>query len=212
MARGVKRAPAGEVAASQFVKAGEDDGAVDGTRRLGVAGFEPPPVARDRLRRGERREVPARLAYAERVPESRRAADVDRSLGEAPPGGTAALYPARCREHAVCVEQDQGPGSFGHMARISEFMYSETMTDYPNREHQREDETARQRAVADLQDIINDAKTLQRRLANGTYTDVSDAQTLVARAAEVTRRLAVLDTLRQVREWHAADQAEETAR
>ena len=91
-------------------------------------------------------------------------------------------------------------------------MYSETMTDYPNREHQREDETARQRAVADLQDIINDAKTLQRRLANGTYTDVSDAQTLVARAAEVTRRLAVLDTLRQVREWHAADQAEETAR
>ncbi len=76
---------------------------------------------------------------------------------------------------------------------------------YPNREHQREDETARQQAMAGLQSIIDDAKTLQRRLANGIYTDVSDAQTLVARAAEVTRRLAVLDTLRQVREWHAAD-------
>jgi hypothetical protein len=86
------------------------------------------------------------------------------------------------------------------------------MTDYPNREHQREDETARQQAIAGLQDIINDAKTLQRRLANGTYTDVSDAQTLVAKAVEVTRRLAVLDTLGHVREWHAADQAEGAAR
>jgi hypothetical protein len=82
------------------------------------------------------------------------------------------------------------------------------VTAYPNREHQREDETGRQQAIAGLQDIINDAKTLQRRLANGTYTDVSDAQTLVAKAVEVTRRLAVLDTLGHVREWHAADSKE----
>lgn len=82
------------------------------------------------------------------------------------------------------------------------------MTDYPNREHQREDETARRQAMIGLQGIIDDAKTLERRLANGTYTDVSDAQTLVAKAVEVTRRLAVLDTLGHVREWHAADKAE----
>lgn len=82
------------------------------------------------------------------------------------------------------------------------------MTDYPNREHANADKTARQKAMASLQDIIEDAKTLQRRLANGTYTDVSDAQTLVAKAVEVTRRLAVLDTLGHVREWDAADKAE----
>jgi hypothetical protein len=85
------------------------------------------------------------------------------------------------------------------------------MTEYPNREHRKEDETARRQAMASLQDIIDNAKTLERRLANGTYTDVSDAQTLVAKSAEVTRRLAVLDTLRLVREWHAADQAEAAA-
>jgi hypothetical protein len=85
------------------------------------------------------------------------------------------------------------------------------VTDYPNREHRREDETARRQAMAGLQDIIDDARTLERRLANGTYTDVSDAQTLVAKAAEVTRRLAVLDTLRLVREWHAADEAATSA-
>jgi hypothetical protein len=81
------------------------------------------------------------------------------------------------------------------------------VTEYPNREHRREDETARRQAMIGLQDIIDNAKTLERRLANGTYTDVSDAQALVAGAAEVTRRLAVLDTLRHVREWHAADEA-----
>jgi hypothetical protein len=81
------------------------------------------------------------------------------------------------------------------------------VTEYPNREHRREDETARRQAMIGLQDIIDNAKTLERRLANGTYTDVSDAQALVAGAVEVTRRLAVLDTLRHVREWHAADEA-----
>jgi hypothetical protein len=81
------------------------------------------------------------------------------------------------------------------------------VTEYPNREHRREDETARRQAMIGLQGIIDNAKTLERRLANGTYTDVSDAQALVAGAAEVTRRLAVLDTLRHVREWHAADEA-----
>jgi hypothetical protein len=85
------------------------------------------------------------------------------------------------------------------------------VTEYPNREHRREDETARRQAMIGLQDIIDNAKTLERRLANGTYTDVSDAQALVAGAVEVTRRLTVLDTLRHVREWHEADEAATSA-
>ena len=85
------------------------------------------------------------------------------------------------------------------------------MTEYPNREHRREDETARRQAMIGLQDIIDNAKTLERRLANGTYTDVSDAQALVAGAVEVTRRLTVLDTLRHVREWQEADVAATSA-
>lgn len=86
------------------------------------------------------------------------------------------------------------------------------MTSYPSREHQREDETAREMAVSDLEAIIRDVETLKRRLAKGTYTDISDAHTLVGNAVSVTRHLTTLQTLRHVREWHAADQADAAKR
>ena len=79
---------------------------------------------------------------------------------------------------------------------------------YPNREHENADKTARQQAIAALDAILGDAEILKRRLANGTYTDVSDATSLTSEADAVAHHLAVLDTLRDVREWHAADQAE----
>lgn len=83
------------------------------------------------------------------------------------------------------------------------------MTTYPNREHGNADRTARQQAIDALDAIAADAETLKRRLSNGVYADVTDAESLVAKAGQVARRLAVLDTLRQVREWHAADEAGE---
>jgi hypothetical protein len=82
------------------------------------------------------------------------------------------------------------------------------MTDYPNREHANADKNARQQAIAALDDIARDAEILRRRLAAGSYTDVSDGTTLAAKAGEVGRRLAVIATLREVREWDAADKAE----
>lgn len=81
------------------------------------------------------------------------------------------------------------------------------MPDYPNREHENEDRTARQQAIEALDAITRDAEILKRRLSGGTYADVTDAESLVAKAGQVARRLAVLDTLRHVREWHAADAA-----
>jgi hypothetical protein len=81
------------------------------------------------------------------------------------------------------------------------------MSDFPNREHANEDRTARQQAIEALDAIARDAEVLKRRLSNGSYADVTDAESLVAKAGQVARRLAVLDTLRHVREWHAADVA-----
>jgi hypothetical protein len=81
------------------------------------------------------------------------------------------------------------------------------MTAYPNREHENEDRTARQQAIEALDALAGDAAILRRRLSNGTYADVTDAESLIAKAGQVAHRLAVLDTLRQVREWHAAGTA-----
>lgn len=86
------------------------------------------------------------------------------------------------------------------------------MTDYPNREHANADKTARQQAMAALDDIARDIAILKRRLANGSYTDVSDSTALAAKAGAVGRHLAVLATLRNVREWDAADKSAEPPR
>lgn len=80
------------------------------------------------------------------------------------------------------------------------------MTEYPNREHANADKAARRRAITALGNLITDAQAMAKRLNDPDATiymedgrrfqDSSDRA-----AAELTR----LETLREVREWHAAD-------
>lgn len=87
----------------------------------------------------------------------------------------------------------------------------ERMADYPNREHENADKAARRRALRALADIETEVEYLRKRVASGV-ADGDDTATLMQRAADLTRHLAVLGNLRNVREWHAADQAEAVAR
>lgn len=85
------------------------------------------------------------------------------------------------------------------------------VTAYPNREHKNADGTARERAEAALNCIEGEVMIIRRRIADGA--DAShDVQILADAVRRLTHTLAVLETLRDVREWHAADQAEEAAR
>lgn len=77
---------------------------------------------------------------------------------------------------------------------------------YPNREHMQADKAAERRALKALDDIEAAVRILRRRIEGG-IADGDDTGTLTQRAAEVTRHLSVLGTLRDVREWHAADRA-----
>lgn len=81
------------------------------------------------------------------------------------------------------------------------------MTGYPNREHKNADEAARRRALAGLRDIVEDAQALFRRIENGYEPHGTDAQRLADKAVAITVSLSALETLRDVREWHAADTA-----
>lgn len=81
------------------------------------------------------------------------------------------------------------------------------MTDYPNREHKNADDAARRRALKALDDIEAEVTFLRRRVNGGT-ADADHTSTLAARTADVVRQLAVLEALRDVREWHAADSRE----
>jgi hypothetical protein len=79
---------------------------------------------------------------------------------------------------------------------------------YPNREHADEDKAARRRALAKLRGIIEEARALARRIESGGDVDGSDARRLTDKAADLAVNLSAMETLRYVREWHAADQAE----
>jgi hypothetical protein len=81
------------------------------------------------------------------------------------------------------------------------------VTEYPNREHANADKAARRRALQALADIEAEVAFLRRRIAN-EVADGDDTSTLAMRAADVTRQLARLEALRDVREWHAADSKE----
>jgi hypothetical protein len=81
------------------------------------------------------------------------------------------------------------------------------VTGYPNREHANADKVARRRALAALDDIEGEVAFLRKRV-NGGLGDGDDTGTPAERAADVTRHLSVLGTLREVREWHAADEKE----
>jgi hypothetical protein len=78
---------------------------------------------------------------------------------------------------------------------------------YPNREHEREDHAARRRALAALRHLTDEAEILAARIASG-IVDGDDSQRISDLARDLTQHLSILGTLRQVREWHAADTAE----
>lgn len=82
------------------------------------------------------------------------------------------------------------------------------MTEYPNREHERADKAATRRALSSLYDIIDDAKALARRIEGGYEPHGTDAQRFADKAVALAINLGILETLRDVREWHAADKAE----
>lgn len=86
---------------------------------------------------------------------------------------------------------------------------------YPNREHQKADETARRRAMAELDAIMAVAHDLRRKVWDGITTDrrvdADDAQVIQGHMAKLPGLLAELGTLYDIREWHAADQAEKEA-
>lgn len=81
------------------------------------------------------------------------------------------------------------------------------MTTYPNREHENADKAARRRAIQAASDLFDYATQLHRQLVGG---QVPSPQMIPLQelTANITANLAVLETLRDVREWHAADQAD----
>lgn len=82
------------------------------------------------------------------------------------------------------------------------------MTDYPNREHKNADDAARRRALAALTDLAGEAALLHRSVKAGLEVDGDFTQVLTDLVRKLTRDLTVLGTLRDVREWHAADSKE----
>lgn len=82
------------------------------------------------------------------------------------------------------------------------------MTTYPSREHENADKAARRRAEAALAELAGEAALLRRALKDGHKLDGDDTQRLADLVRSATVNLSVLGTLRDVREWHAADQAE----
>lgn len=79
---------------------------------------------------------------------------------------------------------------------------------YPNRGHQRADEAARRRAIRDLDQFREHAENMARRLREGYIPDGQDAQRFASALVNLTDNMGRLETLRDVREWAAADQAE----
>lgn len=81
------------------------------------------------------------------------------------------------------------------------------MTDYPNREHENKDKAARRRAHAALDMIASEVSVVGRRIEGGG-ADADDCRQMAEHVRALTEHLAVLETLREVREWHAADHPE----
>lgn len=79
------------------------------------------------------------------------------------------------------------------------------MTDYPNRKHESADKAARRRAETALADLAGEAALLRRALKGGRNVDGLDVRRLSELMLSLTRDLSVIGTLRDVREWHAAD-------
>lgn len=85
-----------------------------------------------------------------------------------------------------------------------------TETTYPNREHENADKAARRRALKALDNIAAEVDTLRRRIASDQRVDGDDTQAITGLAAALINHLAIMGALREVREWHEADQASAT--
>jgi hypothetical protein len=77
---------------------------------------------------------------------------------------------------------------------------------YPNREHQNADRGAHRRALANLETIAAAAGIVRQKLEQGYTCDGSDARLMAVSVGQLTENLQILETLRDVREWHALDQ------
>jgi hypothetical protein len=82
------------------------------------------------------------------------------------------------------------------------------VTEYPNKEHENAERRARRRALDALVLMIENAQHLARDLNGWKDVDMERGQSFPELSAKVTANLAMLETLRDVREWHAADVAE----
>lgn len=81
---------------------------------------------------------------------------------------------------------------------------------YPNHEHKKADEAARRRALKAL-DNIQDSVTILRRRLTGIGSSVNvegaDGHGLAGDVQDLSVHLAILEALRDVREWDAAERA-----
>jgi hypothetical protein len=84
-------------------------------------------------------------------------------------------------------------------------------TVYPNREHRNADRAARRRALSRLDLIETEVKMLRRRIGQG-QAGGEDTATILTHVRDLTEFLAILGALSEVRDWHAADQADAPAR
>lgn len=81
---------------------------------------------------------------------------------------------------------------------------------YPNHEHEKEDKAARRRAEAALDALITSANLIKGALlrdnAGQDYSsvDADNANVLYEYLAKVTKNLAIVGALAEVREWEAA--------
>lgn len=84
------------------------------------------------------------------------------------------------------------------------------MTDYPNREHRVADEAALRRALASLESIETAAGIVRQKLLRrpDAWVDRDGARLLAVAVGQLTENLQILETLREVRGWHAADLAD----
>lgn len=86
------------------------------------------------------------------------------------------------------------------------------MTDYPNREHQTLERSARRRAAHLLGQMEAQAKVLRAKVASDhSYVDAADAGWAQEMAGKLREQLTIIETLREVREWHKADVADALA-
>lgn len=80
-----------------------------------------------------------------------------------------------------------------------------TAINYPNREHGNADRAARRRTLAALNSVIENAQLLVRAIETDTALDPGVSRRIADGAISVAINLSALETLSDVREWHAAD-------